>query len=130
MEHEVLAMPRGELGVAGDVGRARDLVLVPRDEHAVARRDEIGPDVVRPHADGELVRRDGVLGPVGAGAASVADDERGTAVLVVRSRLTSALGGDGHDEREQDEGDQRKQRLSLQTHCGPPVVGDGVRRRP
>ena len=39
----------------GDVGRAADLVLVPRDEHAVFGRDEIGLDEVGAHLDRQPV---------------------------------------------------------------------------
>jgi hypothetical protein len=43
--------PRRELRMARDVGRSGDLVLVTRHEDAVARRDEIGLDVVGAHLD-------------------------------------------------------------------------------
>jgi len=43
----------GELGVLGDVGRARDLVLVAGDELAVLRGDQVGLDVIGAHADRE-----------------------------------------------------------------------------
>ena len=64
-----------ELGVVGDVGGAADLVLVAGDEHAVLGGDQVGLDVVGALLDGELVRRERVLGAV-AGRAAVAEDER------------------------------------------------------
>ena len=64
-----------ELGTGRHVGRRADLVLVPCNEHPVLGRHEVGLDEVGALADGELVRLEGVLGPVAAGAA-VADDER------------------------------------------------------
>ena len=59
----------------GDVGRAADLVLVPRDEDAVFGRDEIRLDEVGAHLDRQPVGLQRVLGPMAAGAA-VRDDER------------------------------------------------------
>ncbi len=67
-------------GVLGDVGGAADLVLVPGDQDAVLRGDEVGLDVVGAQPDREPVRREGVLGPV-AGGAAVADHERARAVV-------------------------------------------------
>jgi len=57
-------LPGGELGVAGDVGRARDLVLVAGHEHPILGRDEVGLDVVGAQAGAELVGGQRVLGPV------------------------------------------------------------------
>ena len=68
----------GELGVVGDVGGGRDVVLVPADQVAVLGGDEVLLDDVRAHFEGELVRAEGVLGAVAAGAA-VADDRRAPA---------------------------------------------------
>ena len=67
--------------MARDVGRARDLVLVAGDEDAVARRDEVGLDVVGAHPDRELVRGERVLGSVRARAA-VADHEESSSSVV------------------------------------------------
>ncbi|VXB81882.1 hypothetical protein FRIGORI9N_430023 [Frigoribacterium sp. 9N] len=69
--------PVSELVVVGDVGRARDLVLVPQDEHAVARRDQVGLDGVGPEFDRETVGVLAVLGSVTAGAAMGDDERRG-----------------------------------------------------
>ena len=65
----------GELEAVGDIRRARDLVLVPHDEHAVPRDDDVGLDRVDAHREREVVRRAGVLRPI-AGRAAVSDDER------------------------------------------------------
>jgi hypothetical protein len=68
-------VPVGELRPLRDVGGRRDLVLVAHDEVPVARRDEVGLDVVRAHARAELVAGQCVLRPVTRGAA-VGDDDR------------------------------------------------------
>ena len=60
---------RRELRALRDVGRARDLVLVARDEPPVARRDHVGLDEVGAELDRELVGRERVLGPERGGAA-------------------------------------------------------------
>ena len=87
-EREVLGEPAGQddavddlgrpalanSGRVGDVGGAGDLVLVPGDQNAVLGRDQVGLDVVGAHADRELVRGQGVLGPV-AGGAAMRDDQ-------------------------------------------------------
>jgi len=52
-----------------------DLRLVPADEHVVLRADQVGLHVVGTHSGRELVRREGVLGPV-TGRPAVADDQR------------------------------------------------------
>ena len=59
----------------GDIGRAAEFVLVPRDQDAVLRRDEIRLDEIRAHLDRESVRLERVLGSMAARAA-VGDDER------------------------------------------------------
>ena len=88
-EREVLGEPAGDrlavdglraLAIGkpiGDVGRAADLVLVPRDQHAVLRRDEVRLDEVGAHLDGEPVALERVLGPMAARAAVADDDRRG-----------------------------------------------------
>ena len=62
-------LARRELGVVGDVGGATDLVLVPGDEDAVLRRDEVRLDVVGAEPDRGLVAGQRVLRPVPARAA-------------------------------------------------------------
>ena len=114
-EREVLGEPAGErdavdrlrraaarkLRVGGDVGRPGDLVLVPRHQHAVLGRDEIGLDVVRAHPGAERVGGERVLRSV-AGGAAVGDHQR-----VGLGRLVGLAGGGGpghgggHDKREQ-----------------------------
>jgi hypothetical protein len=88
-EHEVLGEPAGErlavdhlrppaageLRAVGDVGGARDLVLVAGDEDAVLGRHEVRLNEVGAQAGSQLVGGEGVLGPV-AGGAAVGDDER------------------------------------------------------
>ena len=112
-EREVLREPAGdrgavdrlrrlaarELGVVGDVGRRRDVVLVTRDEHVVLGRDQVGLDVVGAHARGELVAGQRVLGPVARGAA-VPDHERLGVVVVATGDHGSGHRG-GEYEREQ-----------------------------
>ena len=61
--------------MGGDVGGRGELGVVAGDEHAVGGADEVGLDEVRAHPDGQLVARQGVLGPV-AGRATVPDDDR------------------------------------------------------
>jgi hypothetical protein len=63
----------------GDVGGGAERGLVPRDQHAVPCRHEVGLDVVGPQGDPEPVGLQRVLRPVRAGAA-VGDDERRLAV--------------------------------------------------
>ena len=78
VDREVLGEPAGqhnavdhlrrstvrELGMGGDVRRATDLVLVPRDEHAVFRRHHVGLDEIGTLLDRQRVARERVLGPV------------------------------------------------------------------
>jgi DNA-binding FadR family transcriptional regulator len=64
--------PVGELGTAGDVRRARDLVLVAGDEHAVLGRDSVLLDVVGAHPGGQRVAGQRVLRAV-AGRAAMRD---------------------------------------------------------
>ena len=52
----------------GDVGRAADLVLVPRDQHAVARGDEVRLDVVRALQYRQRIAGQRVLGKMAARA--------------------------------------------------------------
>ena len=89
VEREVLREPAGqrnavddlrrspvrELGMGGDVCRAADLVLVPRDQDAVLRGHQIGLDEIGPLLDRQLVARERVLRPV-ARRAAMADDDR------------------------------------------------------
>jgi hypothetical protein len=53
-----------ELGAVGDVGRPRDLVLVPDDGHPVLREDDIRLDGIHSHRQRQLVGGAGVLGAV------------------------------------------------------------------
>ena len=62
-----------ELRPRGDVGRRRQLVLVPDDQDAVLADDDVGLDQVGALLDRQLVAGGGVLGSVG-GRAAVADD--------------------------------------------------------
>ena len=64
-----------ELRPARHVGRAGDLVLVPADEDAVLRGDEVGLDEVGALLDRQAVGLDRVLGPLPA-RAPVRDDDR------------------------------------------------------
>ena len=48
---------------------------MPGDQDPVPGDDKVRLDEVRPHLDGQLVRRERVLGPVPAGTA-VGDDDR------------------------------------------------------
>ena len=68
------AAPRRELRMLRHIGRAADLVFVPRDEHAVAGHDQIGLDVVGALLDGELVASRVCSGTLAARAA-VGDDD-------------------------------------------------------
>ncbi len=65
----------GEFRMLRDIGRAADLVLVPADQHAVARDDEIGFDRIGALFDRECIAFERVFGAIRAGAA-VGDDER------------------------------------------------------
>jgi hypothetical protein len=95
--------------VTRDVGRAGDLVLVPRDEHAVLRAHEVRLDVVGPESRAELIRGERVLGPVARGA-PVRDHERLGVPPLVIVVARSAGAGDGHpgagDDEEQGEREQ------------------------
>jgi len=51
------------------IGRQRKLRIMSANQYAVARRDQIGFDRVRPHLDGQLKRRQRVLRPIPASAA-------------------------------------------------------------
>jgi hypothetical protein len=64
----------GELGAAGDVGGAADLVLVAGDQVAVLGRHQVGLDEVAALVDGQVVGQLGVLRPQARGAA-VGDDD-------------------------------------------------------
>jgi len=77
-----------ELGVIGDVGGPRDLVLVAGDEDVVLGRDQIGLDVVRAHPRGEGVGGERVLGAM-PGRPAMTDRER------LRGRERDGLGGSG-----------------------------------
>ena len=81
----------GELGSVGDIGRARDLVLVPHDQHAVLRDDDVRLDRIDSHLEREVVRGARVLGPV-PGRAAVSDHEGAGAGHCFR--LPAASGGD------------------------------------
>ena len=61
--------------MGGDVRRAADLVLVPRDQDAVLRGHQIGLDEIGALLDRQLVARERVLRPV-ARRAAMADDDR------------------------------------------------------
>ena len=89
VEREVLREPAGqrdavdhlrrspvrELRMGGDVRRAADLVLVPRDQDAVLRGHHVGLDEIGALLDRQLVARERVLRPV-ARRAAVGDDDR------------------------------------------------------
>ena len=66
---------RGERRVIGDVGRARNLVLVAGDEDAVAGRHEVGLDEVRALLDRQRVGGERVFGTQ-ARRAAMGDDNR------------------------------------------------------
>ena len=80
-EREVLGEPAGDAPgrrrsssscdreLRRDVGRAADLVLVPRDQHAVLRRDQIRLDEIGAHLGAEPVAFERVLRPMAARAA-------------------------------------------------------------
>src|SRR5262249_20645057 len=57
------------------VGGAGNVILMPRDQHAILRGDEIGLNEIDAVVDREAVGREGVLGPMASGSA-VADDVR------------------------------------------------------
>jgi hypothetical protein len=100
----------------GDVRRAADLVLVPRDEHAVLRAHEIGLDDVRAHLDREGVGLDRVLGAVPARAAVRDDDRRGGRVHephAERHRGRRSQPATGHDIT--DDASDAAVRLSIDT---------------
>ena len=63
-----------EFRAGGDIGGARQLVLVARDEHEVFRHYQIGLDIIRPLIDRAFIGGEGMLGPLGARPA-VGDDE-------------------------------------------------------
>ncbi len=66
---DLSAAPRCELRMVRDVGGAPDLILVPRDEHAVARHHQIGFDVVGTLLDRQPIGLERVLRSLAAGAA-------------------------------------------------------------
>ena len=68
------AAPVGEFRMLRDVRRAPDLVLMTRDEHAVAGHDQIGLDIVRALLDGALVTFEGMFRPLPARPAMGNDD--------------------------------------------------------
>ena len=61
--------------MGGDVRRAADLVLVPRDQDAVLRGHHVGLDEIGALLDRQLVARERVLRPV-ARRAAMGDDDR------------------------------------------------------
>ncbi len=71
------AMPRRKFGVLRHVGGAADLIFMPGNEHAVARHDQIGLDVVGPLLDRQAVGFEGVFRPLTAGAAMSYDYDPG-----------------------------------------------------
>ena len=85
-QREVLGEPAGDAGAVdglrrlavgkllGHVGRGADLVLVPRNQRAILRGDDVGLDHVGAHVDRQRIRLEGVLRPMAAGAA-VRDDQ-------------------------------------------------------
>ena len=104
-EREVLREPAGDLlpvdplalppvpevGPVAYVRGSGDLVLMPGDQDPVPGDDEVGLDEVRPHLDGQLVRRERVLGPVPAGAAVGDDDGAGGGLLQSSRRSRMAF---------------------------------------
>ena len=75
------AAPRGELRVRGHIGGAADLVLVPRHQHAIARRHQIRLDVVGALQDGQRIGRPACAR---AGSRSRHDGRSGCGVLARR----------------------------------------------
>jgi len=57
-----------------NVGGSPDLILVPRDEHAVPSHDQIGLDVVGALLDRQPIGLDRVFRPLAAGSA-MSDDK-------------------------------------------------------
>jgi hypothetical protein len=57
-----------------------DLILVPRDEHAVAGHDQVGFDVIRALLDRQPIGFDGVFRSLAAGAAMSDDKDIGQGV--------------------------------------------------
>ncbi len=53
----------GKFGMGGHIGRLGDIVLVPRDQHAVTCRHEIGFDIIRAVEDRLRIGRKRVFGP-------------------------------------------------------------------
>ena len=85
----------GELRMAGDVGGARDLVLVADHQDVVPGGDEVGLDVVGAQLDRELVGGQGVL-RAGAAGASVGDDDH---VAATPTGVGASLPGAANDRR-------------------------------
>ena len=65
----------------GDVGRVGDRILVPRDEHIVLGRDEVGLDEIGALLDREVIGRQRMLGTQPARAAMGDHDGRGVWVF-------------------------------------------------
>jgi len=93
---------RGEFWTVRNVGRPRDLVLMTRDQNAVACADKIRLDEVGAERNGEFVAGERMLRPV-AGGASVADDERTFRLARVQLRSVCNAGHQtcGHDGRDE-----------------------------
>jgi hypothetical protein len=66
---DLSAAPRRELRMLRNVGGAPDLVLVPRNEHAVASHDQIGLDVIGALLNRQPIGLDRVFRPLAAGSA-------------------------------------------------------------
>ncbi|MEI7892050.1 MAG: hypothetical protein WCI05_03100 [Myxococcales bacterium] len=64
----VHTLPNGKLAMTGDVRAYGQIRIMPSDQHAIFRRDEIEFDGVGPHVDGELVSLQGFFGKAARGA--------------------------------------------------------------